>query len=277
MRPNDGAARQAAAALGRSWEADAAVVLGSGLDGIAAPFREEARVAYAELPLLGTCGVPGHRGVLSRTTVDGLRVLLFRGRRHLYEGIAPAEAAAPVRLAAALGARLVVLFAAAGGVTPDLEPGDWVFVTDHLNWMGRNPLEGVHTDAGPPFLDLSRLYRTDLLAAVREGARPRGIGVREGVYAAFPGPTYETPAEIRWARQAGATVVGMSVVPEAVWARFLGMDVVAWARVANPAAGLGHGSVTHDEVLASCREAGPQGAVLLELTLDAWRSARQGP
>jgi len=272
----DPVAREAARFLGPSWEADAAVVLGSGLDGIAERFGEEARVAYAELPLMGTCAVPGHRGVLSRTTLEGLRVLLFRGRRHLYEGIPPSEAAATVRLAAALGAELVVLFAAVGGVAPDLGPGDWVFVADHLNWMGRNPLEGVRTDAGPPFLDLGRLYRTDLLPGIRERARPRGIDVRDGIYAAFPGPTYETPAEIRWARLAGAAVVGMSVVPEAVWARFLGMDVVAWARVANPAAGLGHGPVTHDEVLAVCREAGPQGAVLLELTLRAWRSTRQG-
>ncbi len=276
MRLDDAAARETARLLGRSWEADAAVVLGSGLDGVAERFDEEARLAYAELPLMGTCGVPGHRGILSRTTLDGLRVLLFRGRRHLYEGIPPSDAAATVRLAAALGARLAVLFAAAGGVASDLEPGDWVFVTDHLNWMGRNPLEGVRTEAGPPFLDLSRLYRTDLYESVREEARHRGIGVRGGIYAAFPGPTYETPAEIRWARLAGATVVGMSVVPEAVWARFLGMDVVAWARVANPAAGLGHGPVTHDEVLAACRKAGPQGAVLLELTMKAWCSTRQG-
>ena len=272
----DDAAQETARFLGRSWEADAAVVLGSGLDGVAERFDEEARLAYAELPLMGACGVPGHRGILSRTTLHGLRVLLFRGRRHLYEGIPPADAAATVRLAAALGARAVVLFAAAGGVAPDIEPGDWVFVTDHLNWMGRNPLEGVQTDAGPPFLDLSRLYRTDLLEAVRARARKAGIRVRHGVYAAFRGPTYETPAEVRWARMAGAAVVGMSVVPEAVWARFLGMDVVAWARVANPAAGLGHGPVSHGEVLASCRHAGPDGAALVELTLDAWRAARRG-
>ncbi len=264
---------EAVEALGPAWRADAAVVLGSGLGGAARAVEEAGAVPYEAVPGLGPCSVPGHEGRLVRGTLAGLRVLVFQGRRHLYEGVPMAEAALPVRVAAGLGARLVVLFSAVGGVDPGLDVGDWVLVTDHLNWMGRNPLEGVRTEAGPPFLDLTGLYRADLLGPVAERAEARGLRVGGGVYAAFAGPTYETPAEVRWARAAGAAVVGMSVVPEAVWARLLGLDVAAWCRVTNPAAGVSMGPLNHRHVLKAAEQGSDQAAVLLAETLRAWASA----
>ncbi len=268
-RPPDPAAEAAAEALGPAWRGvDAVAVLGSGLGAAADRLEVEARVAAGDLPGWGGGSVPGHRGRLVLARTAGRRVAVFDGRRHLYEGAPPAEVALPARLAAALGAGVLVLLSAVGGVDPALGVGDWVFVTDHLNWMGRNPLEGVVTPDGPPFVDLSRTYRTDLLDSVR--ARAPGVRVEPGVLAAFTGPTYETPAEVRWAAAAGAAAVGMSTVPEAVWARFLDVDVVALGRVANPAAGLCQAPLDHASVVAEGRRGAADAAALLEAAVAAW-------
>ncbi|GAB4269838.1 MULTISPECIES: purine-nucleoside phosphorylase [Deferrisoma] len=268
----DPLAAAAARVLGEGFRAEVAVVLGSGLGPVVGGLPDA--IPYERVPGLGAPGVPGHAGRVGVAQIAGERVLVFQGRRHLYEGITPAQAAFPVRLAARLGVRFLVLFAAAGGLDPALVPGTWVFVTDHLNWLGRNPLEAVRTpDGTPAFVDLTGTYRADLWPEV---ARAEGIPIARGVYAAFPGPTYETPAEIAWARGAGASVVGMSVVPEAVWARFLGLEVAAWARVANPAAGLGPSALDHRDVVAQAARDAGQGRTLLEATIRAWRASRPG-
>jgi purine-nucleoside phosphorylase len=201
-------------------------------------------------------------------------ILVFQGRRHFYEGVPMAAAAFPARLAKALGAELLVLFSAVGGCDPELRVGAWVFIEDHLNLMGRNPLQGVQTDRGPAFVDLSQTYRVDLEGPLRAGAARRGIALARAVLAAFPGPTYETPAEVRMARSMGATVVGMSTVPEAVWARFLGLDVVAFGRVTNPAAGVSSAPIDHAEVLTRSEEGGLEAGILLEETARAWAEGR---
>ncbi len=265
--PGDPLAAAAARALGPAFRAEVAVVLGSGLGEVAGPL--ERSVPFARVPGLSSCGVPGHAGRVGIARVAQTPVVVFQGRRHLYEGISPGQAAFPIRLARRLGAGLVVLFAAAGSVDPGLDPGTWMFVTDHVNNMGRNPLEGVRfPDRTPAFVDLTGVYRTDLWPAL---ARTPGIPTARGVYAAFAGPTYETPAEVRWARSQGARAVGMSVVPEAVWARFLGLDVVAWARVANPAAGVSEAPVKHGDVLAQVGRNAAEGRALLEATVRAWK------
>lgn len=250
---------------------DAAALLGSGLDGCAGAVSLLAEVPYAEIPGMAAPSVAGHKGALALGVASGLRVLVFRGRRHYYETGSMAEAALPARLAAALGARLLTLFSAVGGVDETLAVGDWVYVSDHLNLMGLNPLLGVSTPGGPPFLDLAALYRVDLCRDAL--ARLPGVFARPprpAVLAAFCGPTYETPAEVRMARALGAGVVGMSTVPEAVWARHLGLAVAAWARVANPAAGLGESPIRHEDILHQASSSSGEAARLLAATLEAF-------
>jgi purine-nucleoside phosphorylase len=185
-----------------------------------------------------------------------------------------AAVAFPARLAKALGAKLLILFSAVGACEPDLAVGAWVLIEDHVNLMGRNPLEGVQTRAGPAFVDLSHTYLADLASPLQQALARRGIALVRGVLAAFPGPTYETPAEVRMARTLGATVVGMSTVPEAVWARFLGLDVLAFGRVTNPAAGVGAGPIDHAQVLRQSQEGGREAAVILEASATAWGVGR---
>jgi purine-nucleoside phosphorylase len=259
-------------ALGTEWGGvEVAVVLGSGLSQAAASLEIRREANYRSLPGLGAARVAGHAGRLLRGRLRGTEVLAFLGRRHVYEGIPPAQAALPARLAAALGARLLVTLSAVGAVDPLLPLGSWVFLEDHLNLMGRNPLEGVETDEGPAFVDLSATYRTDLFEPLAEGLRKRGLRVSRGVLAAFSGPSYETPAEVRMARLLGASVVGMSTVPEAVWARHLEMDVLAWGRVANPAAGLSSAPLEHREVVERMGEHPEEAEAVLEECVSVWR------
>jgi len=261
--PEADAAREA---LGTAWPgAEIALVLGSGLGGAAGGARVRAEAWYGEVPGLGACTAPGHAGRLLRATLCGREIAVFQGRRHLYEGIPMAQAGFPARLARALGARLLVLFSAVGS---------WVFVEDHINLMGRNPLEGVRTGQGPAFVDLAKTYRSDLSRPLRDRCAQRNVALEPGILAAFPGPTYETPAEVRMARTLGASVVGMSTVPEAVWARFLEMDVVAFGRVTNPAAGIASGPIDHGDVLRRCEEGTREASVLLEETVKLWTVKR---
>ncbi|MEW6489342.1 MAG: purine-nucleoside phosphorylase [Thermodesulfobacteriota bacterium] len=266
----DPEAREAKEQLGPGWEGiGVAAVLGSGLGGAQAGGSPVA-VSFEILPGLGECSAPGHPGQVLRTAIAGQGAAVFLGRRHVYEGVSPARAAFPVRLAAALGARFVVLLSAVGGISEGARVGSWVLVEDHLNLMGRNPLEGVRTAQGPAFVDLTRTYRADLFEPLRGRLARQGVELSRGVLAAFSGPTYETPAEVRMARLLGADTVGMSTVPEAVWARFLGLDVLALGYVVNPAAGLGFEALDHREVLRRAEQGAAQAAVVLEEAVRVW-------
>jgi purine-nucleoside phosphorylase len=258
-------------ALGDSWpSAEVAVVLGSGLGGGPLELTDRRQLDYAAVPGLGACTVPGHEGLLLAGNLEGCSLLVFRGRRHLYEGRTMEQVALPVRLAEQLGARLLLLFSAVGAIDPELEPGSWVFVDDHINLAGRNPLEGVGDASGPAFVDLTHTYRTDLYPVLAERAGPK---LERGVLAMFPGPSYETPAEVRMAGLLGARVVGMSTVPEAVWARYLGLDVIALARVVNPAAGVADGPLRHAEVVKQGAIGAAQVPGLIAAAVAAWRSS----
>ncbi|WP_305041187.1 purine-nucleoside phosphorylase [Geoalkalibacter sp.] len=235
---------------------DLAVVLGSGLGNLTQSLTTPLSLAYAEIPGFRPTRVAGHGGRLWSGLLGGWRVLVFEGRFHVYEGYSAAQAACPVPLAAALGCRRLLLTNAAGGVRDDLRPGDFMFISDHLNLLGDNPLRGV-TDQ--PFVDLSHLYRTDLFPALRAQAAALGCELREGVLAALCGPSYETPAEIRMIARLGGDAVSMSTVPEAILARYLGFEVAGLSLIANRAAGLHQGRLTHEEVLAE----GRRGAALL--------------
>ena len=236
----------------------AAVVLGSGLgDAIAAAWEragsgEPLEIPYGELPGFPPPTVPGHAGKLWLGTIGDRPIAMFQGRIHFYEGHPMALASITTRVSHALGARTMVLSAAVGGLDSSLPGGSMVVVRDHLNLMGTNPLTGWrYPDGSPAFVDVSGVYDADLSAAALRILRDHGTTVSEGVYAALAGPSYETPAETEMLRRLGATVVGMSTVPEAVAARALGMRVLGLSFVTNTAGG----AVSHEEVLLASKTA----------------------
>jgi purine-nucleoside phosphorylase len=242
---------------------DVAVVLGSGW----APAADAIGVVEAEVPLTELGGFPeptvvGHTPTARSISAGPLRVLVFLGRVHLYEGLPPATVVHGVRTAVSAGARVVVLTNAAGGIRPGLAVGQPVLISDHLNLTGKSPLTGPAPSVGPRFVDLTDLYSPRLRALARD-ADP---SLAEGVYAMLPGPHYETPAEITMLGRLGADLVGMSTVLEAIAARQLGAEVLGISLVTNLAAGLaGHG-LSHAEVVEAGRSAaGRMGNLLAEI------------
>jgi purine-nucleoside phosphorylase len=236
----------------------AGVVLGSGLgDAITVAWEragsgEPLEIPYAELPSFPPPTVPGHAGKLWLGTIGEQAVAIFQGRIHFYEGHPMRLASITTRVSHALGARTMVLSAAVGALDPSLAGGSMVVVRDHINLMGTNPLTGWrYPDGSPAFVDVSGIYDPDLAGAALTIVRDHGTVVTEGVYAAMAGPAYETPAETEMLRRMGATVVGMSTVPEAVVARALGMRVLGLSFVTNAAGG----AVSHEEVLLASKTA----------------------
>lgn len=229
-----------------------AVVLGSGLAGLAELVADPVEIPFAELEgVPKVCDVPGHAGALVCGTLEGIPVLLFKGRVHYYQGATALEAAYPARLAAALGCEAIILTNATGGVAERLETGDIVIISDHINLMGTSPLIGCHwPEGGTLFVGMRDAYDPELRAKAYLAASEEGITVHDGVYAALVGPNYETPAEVAFLRSVGADVVGMSTVPEVIAARALGLRVLGISLVANDAAGLG---LSHEEVLEAGR------------------------
>jgi purine-nucleoside phosphorylase len=236
----------------------AGVVLGSGLgDAIAVAWEragsgEPLDIPYGELPGFPPPTVPGHAGRLWLGKIGDRPIAIFQGRIHFYEGHPMPLASITTRVSHALGARTMVLSAAVGGLDPSLAGGSMVVVRDHLNLMGTNPLVGWrYPDGSPAFVDVSGVYDAELSAAALGILHEHGTAVTEGVYAAVAGPAYETPAETEMLRRSGATVVGMSTVPEAVAARALGMRVLGLSFVTNAAGG----AVSHEEVLLASKTA----------------------
>jgi purine-nucleoside phosphorylase len=239
------------------------IVLGSGLGGLADVIEERVEIPYAEIPGWPASTAVGHAGVLVLGHVDGVPLAVMRGRAHLYEGIPADRAVFGIRVLARLGVRTLVVTNAAGGIDESFEPGDLVLISDHVNLMGTSPLVGPNDDShGPRFPDLTDAYDPYLRAAAREAAGRLGLFVGEGVYAAWLGPQFETPAEIRFIRTIGAQLVGMSTAPEVIAARHLGLRCLGISVVTNKAAGLA-GKLGHDDVLAVGAEAQPRLTALL--------------
>ncbi len=233
-----------------------AIVLGSGLGVLADRLVDPISIPYAEIPHFPASTVHGHRGNLIVGTLGSTRIAALQGRFHYYEGHDLEAVTFPARVMKAFGVKTLILTAATGGIHPDYRPGDLVCLTDHLNLLGSNPLRGPNDDRlGLRFPDMSRVYSLDLRKLAIEEASRLGMTLREGVYACLPGPSYETPAEIRMLRTLGADVVGMSTVPEAIVARHSGLNVLAFALVTNAAAGITGATITHEEVIESGREA----------------------
>ncbi len=248
------AARRATESLGAP---DLGVVLGSGFGGLPGWLDVDASLPCREIPGYPRGAVDGHDGTIVAASLAGARLWLCCGRLHLYEGFDAAEVAFPVSLLAAAGARGLLLTCAAGGLDERHVPGDLVLVTDHLNLTGTDPVRAIAVARRrPAFPDLQGLYDPALRERWRATAGETGVELREGVLAAVGGPCFETPAEVRMLRRLGADVVSMSVVPEAIAARYHGLRTAALACVANPGAGLGGAAtIDHDAVLEQVERA----------------------
>ena len=236
----------AAAAVRKKWptaKPKVGIVLGSGWAEAVGDFQGE-ELSYSEIPGFGTPGVMGHAGKLLTTTVTGMEVFIFQGRRHWYEGEGWTPVILPVYLLHALGADTVLLTNAAGGIRDDLGPGSLMAISDHINVLGSNPLIGPYNPKlGTRFPDQTEVYN----ATLRQKLLNAGADAT-GVYIATSGPTFETPAEINQYRTLGADAVGMSTVPEAIVANALGMRVAGLSCVCNWAAGIGDTKLTHEDV-----------------------------
>lgn len=246
----------------------AAVVLGSGLGGFAGELAERVEILYAEIPHWPCSTAVGHAGRLIIGTLAGLPVAVLSGRAHLYEGYTPQQVVFGVRVMASLGVRSLVFTNAAGGINLSLERGGLVLISDHINLQGSNPLVGPNEDAlGPRFPDMSEAYSRRYREIAREVARELSIPLLEGVYAAVLGPSYETPAEIRYLRTIGADVVGMSTVPEVIAANHMGVPCLAISCVTNMAAGVLPQKIRHEEVLETGAAVRETLAALLKAVL----------
>jgi len=227
-----------------------AVVLGSGLGAFADELAGRIEISYAEIPGWPCSTAIGHAGNLVFGKLGALDVAVMAGRVHLYEGYTPAQVTFGVRVLGSFGVRSMVFTNAAGGINLELERGGLVLISDHINLQGSNPLVGPNDDAlGPRFPDMSEAYSRRLRVLAHEVGSELDIRLPEGVYAAVLGPSYETPAEIRYMRTIGADVVGMSTVPEVIAANYLGMQVLGLSCVTNMAAGILPQKITHAEVL----------------------------
>ncbi len=247
------------------------IVLGSGLGAAADAVADPVIVPYGEIPHFPQSTVEGHHGRMIAGLLGGAPVVIMQGRVHFYEGYSPLQVTFPMRVLGLLGLRAVVLTNAAGGIQAGLHVGQLVALADHINQMGWNPLNGpneprfaIRKGAGLRFFDMTEAYSKALRAMAQEAAREEGFALEEGVYLATPGPSFETPAEVRAFRTLGATLVGMSTVPETIVARHMGIEVLGLSCVTNLAAGLGAAQLSHEEVGEAGRMVENQLAGLLK-------------
>jgi purine-nucleoside phosphorylase len=243
------------------------VVLGSGLGGFADAVEHAVELPYAEIPGWPVSTAIGHAGTLVLGELAGVPVAVMKGRAHLYEGVPAAKVVFGVRVLGSLGIESLVLTNACGGIDPGVAPGTLVAVSDHFNLQGTSPLVGPNDDAlGPRFPDMTDAYDPTYRALAREAAERLGIPLGEGVYAAWLGPAFETPAEIRMLRTLGADLVGMSTVPEVLAARHMGIRCLALSCVTNAAAGVLPEPIDHERVLeVGARAAGDLVALVREV------------
>lgn len=229
---------------------DVVMVLGSGLGNYPLTLGSAVSIPFSDLPGFPQPGAVGHSGTAYSTQVGRNRVLLLAGRPHAYEGHHMEHVTFPVRAAITAGCRIVVLTNAAGGCTEEIGPGDLVVITDHINMAGISPLMGPNDDrVGPRFPDMTEVYTPRLRSLAHEAAERAGLSLREGIYFWWHGPMFETPAEVRMAKHLGASLVGMSTVPEATAARHMGAEVLGISLCTNLAAGISPTPLSADEVI----------------------------
>ena len=241
-----------------------AIVLGSGLGGLADQVENAVRISYADIPGFHVPTVQGHKGELVAGTLGGVEVIMQSGRFHMYEGHPAQASVLPVRVFASLGVTTLVVTNAAGGIRRTFAPGTLMLITDHINLTGRNPLEGAVLAGEARFPDMSVAYDAELREIARQVASTQGTRLEEGVYCALLGPTYETPAEVRMLERLGADAVGMSTAPETIIARARGMRVLGFSLITNAAAGHSTALLDHKEVMEVAAQAGGKLAALVK-------------
>ena len=249
-------------------EPEMGMILGSGLGDFADTLENRLVIPFTDIPDFPAATVPGHAGAFVFGTKHGKSVVCLQGRLHYYEGHPMSVLTMPVRIMAKLGVKTLLLTNAAGGVNKDYRPGDLMLITDHINYSGMNPLIGEHHESfGPRFPDVTDLYSSALRLKLKLAAVEAGIGLRQGVYMMFSGPSYETPAEIRMARILGADAVGMSTVPEAIVAAQCGIKVLGVSCITNLAAGVSPHKLSHQEVMETAAIAHDKFHSLVDLIL----------
>lgn len=233
-----------------------AIILGSGLGGLADRIENARRLSYADIPGFHATHVVGHKGQLIAGTLGGREVIALAGRFHMYEGHAPWVSAFPVRVVHALGARTLFVSNAAGGIRRTFSAGDLMVIEDHINLQFVNPLSGPVEPTDERFPDMSASYSPRLKGLLRDAAQRLGIALQAGVYVGLLGPTYETLAEVRMLEKLGADATGMSTVGEVILANALGLEVVGVSLISNPAAGLTPEKLSHADVMRAAEGAG---------------------
>lgn len=248
-----------------------AVVMGSGLSAVDEILSGPQRFDYASIPHFPVPKVAGHRGQVVFGRVGKLHVVVLEGRVHYYEGNSMAEVTFCTRVIGRLGTKTLVLTNASGAINPTFSRGHLMLITDHINLMGANPLNGPNEDSwGPRFLDQTHVYDSDLRLKLKAAGEHCDIHICEGVYAALSGPTYETPAEVRYLRTIGADAVGMSTVPEAIVAKHMGMKIAGLSMLANVAAGTTSKPIDHSEVLETATQMNTDIGMLLQQFFDTY-------
>lgn len=244
------------------------MILGSGLGALAEAVTQAVNISYSQLPYWPVPSVEGHKGQLVIGQLEGQDVLIMQGRTHFYEGISMAEVGLPVRVMQKLGVKIVIVTNAAGAVNQDFQPGDLMLITDHINLLGmagNSPLRGPNLDElGPRFPDMSQAYDRQLMEIASQVAKEQGIQLRQGVYSCLAGPSFESPADLRFLRAIGVDAVGMSTVPEVVVARHGGQRVLGFSGISNKANLNGNTITTHEEVLEAGKVIAPKLTVLLK-------------
>jgi purine-nucleoside phosphorylase len=240
------------------------LILGSGLGACADLLTDSVAISFNDLPGFPPSKVAGHPGRLIIGNAGGIPSIAMQGRVHLYEGYSISEVVFPIRVLCCLGISRLIVTNAAGGINETFTPGDLMLIEDHINFTGANPLIGDNLDEfGPRFPDMSEAYDSGMRELTREAAGSKSIVLRKGIYIAFSGPSYETPAEIRMCRAMGADAVGMSTVPEVIVARHMGIRVLGISCITNMAAGLTRQLLSHRDVLDTAGHAQAKLQMLL--------------
>ncbi len=245
------------------------LILGSGLGGYADKLADARVLDYAEIPGFPRSHVVGHKGRLVVGQRGGTTCVAMQGRVHMYEGHSAATVSFPARVLIALGAKTLIITNAAGGLNPAWQPGTLMLIRDHIDLLRDHPLRGPNDDRlGPRFPDMTHAYPRELRALVKEAARGKGIALEEGVYVAMPGPTYETPAEVKMLQGLGADATGMSTVPEVIVARHMGARVIGISCITNQAAGITGEELSHAEVTETANRVRTTFETLLDTILE---------
>ena len=233
----------------KDFQPEIGIILGSGLGDFADGF-ESIIIPYNDIPGFEKSNVQGHKGQLVFAQINGKKVVMMQGRYHFYEGYSMQTVTFPVKVMKKLGVKTLIITNAAGAVTPEFTPGDLMLITDHINFMGTNPLIGKNDETlGTRFPDMSEVYSKELIQTAEAIAKKLNINYQKGVYAATTGPSYETPSEVKMFRMLGANAVGMSTAPEAIVANYCGLKILGISCLTNYAAGVSETPLNHKEVI----------------------------